>query len=280
MTQAQGIVENASPPAVPDAPTPVVTTPVTTPPALSVVSDLPSDVQTLVREQGHQVVLGSDAFGKIKKAAVEKGRKQALVEYAKANGFSSVEQLEAVLKASKQPPAAAVTTPPAPAPVETRRENPVSTTGKNGRDKDVERLRRENEDLRKENRKIENRRKQQERSAQSAKAQSTLMKLAAEKGIKRPEWALVEWNKKIETVPMEQLDGFDHGKFFEDLKLTHPELFGEVVTPATTGTGNVRPSSPDPVQVAEAANRAGKIDAMKLKPNEFSSLVRGLGINA
>ena len=58
MTQAQGTVENASPPAVPDAPTPVVTTPMTTPPALSVVSDLPSDVQTLVREQGHQVVLG------------------------------------------------------------------------------------------------------------------------------------------------------------------------------------------------------------------------------
>ena len=273
--QLQPGTEPTPPPQTPTAVTEVVTPP-------SLVSDLPQEVQTLIRENGKEVILQSNAFTKLKNAAVEKGRKQALADMARAHGFPSVEALELALKNSRQPTAPASTQVQS-APAQTRtQESPVAKPQSND-NKISQRLMRENEELKKQNRKIANQLKQKDRLSKAAETRALLTRLAAEKGIKHPEYALIEWQKEVENLSSEALDQFDHGAFFDGLRATKPFLFGEVtasVMPATTGTGIGRPTAPSPVAVAKAAAEAGKIDAMKMTASEFSDYKRRMGISA
>jgi hypothetical protein len=228
-------------------------------------------------KDGRIQVLSQSAYKRLKDEAREKGRKEALSSFAKDSGFTTVEDLQRALTGFKNPqtPTTPEAKPPAQAP------EPAPKSGSDKWDRERVQLQRQIDDLGRRVKTETEGRKEIQRQLDAKEAEMELREAAVIVGIKDPDYAIRLLTRSLESKSEEELAKFDHGKYFADLRTSHPYLFGEVVKPATTGTGAGAPAAPKPGEVAAAAVQNGKVDATKLSPEEYRALLakRGLAIN-
>jgi hypothetical protein len=77
----------------------------------------------------------------------------------------------------------------------------------------------------------------------------------------------------------EELEKFDEKKWFEELRTSRPYLFGEVVRPATTGTGPGNPPAPRPSAALSTAATANGVDVKKMNPVQFRDYLAKKGLS-
>jgi len=226
-------------------------------------------------KDGRVQVLSQSAFKRLKDEARDKGRKEALSTFAKDAGFTNVDDLQKALAGLKNPPAPV--TPEARPPAE------ATNTPKTGDKWDRERvqLQRQIDDLSRRVKTETEGRKEIQRQLDAKEAEMELRESAVINGIKDPDYAIRLLTRALESKSEEELAKFDHGKFFSELRSSHPYLFNEVVKPATTGNGAGAPAAPKPAEAAAAAAQAGKVDATKMTAEEYRAHLakRGLAIN-
>jgi hypothetical protein len=108
-----------------------------------------------------------------------------------------------------------------------------------------------------------------------------LRETAVVKGVRDVDYALRLLQRELEGKDEQALATFDEGKFFENLRASHPYLYGETVVPATTGTGvGAAPSAPKAGAVQAAQGAAGNKDARSLSQDEFQKLLRARGFSS
>jgi hypothetical protein len=227
-------------------------------------------------KDGRIQVLSPSAFKRLKQEAREKGRKDALSGFAKEAGFETVDDLQKALVSLKNP------TPPQSSPEPAQgRPAPDKPHGNEQWDREKAHLQKQIEDLNRRTKTESDGRKDLQRQLDAKEAEMELREAAAVAGIKDPDYAIRLLTRALESKTEDELSKFDHNKFFGELRGSHPYLFGEVVKPATTGTGAGAPAAPRPGEAASADAQNGKVDATKMKPDEFRAYLakRGLGIN-
>ena len=230
-------------------------------------------------KEGKTVILPTNAFKRIKDEAQEKGRKAALAELAKAHGFSSIEEMQKALSAKPQndPASKAQKTPDQ---VQSQKTN---GNGKNGNvkwEKERQQMMKEREDLNRRLKYEADKRKELQKAIDAKEAEWELRQSAIFAGVKDVDYALRLLTRDLDGKTEEELKAFDESKFFVSLKDKHPYLFGEVVRPATTGTGiNGTPSGQSPADIAAKNAANGKFDAMRASPEEYKEHLRRLGLS-
>jgi hypothetical protein len=126
----------------------------------------------------------------------------------------------------------------------------------------------------------EKKRRELQRQLDANEARSSLEKLAIRRGVQEVDFAMHLLQRELEGKTEKDLADFDEGVFFDRLRESRPYLFGEVVRPATTGTGaGNAPSVPKPGQVAQTVATSGQIDARKMPSLDFHALLRKRGFN-
>lgn len=258
---------------------------------------------------GKNVVLPTAALGKIKRDAVERGKREAMADLerqAKAAGFESLQSMFSVTAAlaknggstaesngngkKKQGQQQQRTND---APRETEEEPQVRTEQRNQNggnhrswkeqqrwERQLERERKAREDERKVRLQEERRRKTAERRAEALEAEMALREEAIKAGVKDVDYAVELLKRNIVGKTEDDLKGFDEVKFFNDLREKQPYLFGEVAKPVTTGTGGKpAPSAPTPGDVTKKTAQEGQIDANKMNPEQYKEHLRKRGLD-
>ena len=265
----QGTVQPAPQPAPAVVPAASAAAPVAAQPAADNSAGEPLPQGMAPGKDGRIQVLSTSAFKRLKTEAREKGKKEALSEFAKQAGFTNVDDLQKALTGLKNPAPAAAETKPQNAPTDNKWE----------REKGV--MQRQVEDLNRRLKTESDNRKELQRQIDAKEAEMELREKALLVGIRDPEYAIRLITRDLEGKSDDELSKFDETKFFEGLREKHPYLFGETVKPATTGTGAGAPAAPKPGDASVASAQNGKVDATKMKPDEFREFLRrkGLGIS-
>jgi hypothetical protein len=238
---------------------------------------------------GKNVILPQHAIGKLKEEQRQRGKREAVTELEakfKAAGFSSIDDAIAAMAAAK-----ANTAKPAPAkaaPVQKAAEpefyadEEVQTAAQpqaqNDAAKQMQRLQREREKLAKQFAAEQAQRRKLQRTLEAKEAEFALRETAVSNGVKDVDYALRLIQRELEGKDEKALASFDETKFFGGLRQSHPYLFGELVVPATTGTGvGAAPSAPKAGSVQAAQGAAGRMDARSMSQEEFQKLMRSRG---
>ena len=241
---------------------------------------------------GKNVILPQAAIGKLKEEQRQRGKREAMTELEakfKAAGFGSIEDAIAAMAAARNAPAAKAAPPAkqAKAPVveELDEEVQEATTAQptQGGDyaKQLQRLQREKERMAKQFAAEQAQRRKLQRTLEAKEAEFALRETAVGQGVKDVDYALRLIQRELEGKDEKALAAFDEGKFFSTLRTSHPYLFGEMVVPATTGTGvGAAPAAPTAATVTAAQGAAGKTDARSMSSDEFQKLMRARGLNA
>lgn len=237
---------------------------------------------------GKNVILPQHAIGKLKEEQRQRGKREAMTELEakfKAAGFGSIDDAIAAMAAARNAPAKAT-----PAPVKAKEpeltvDEDVQTTaqpqGTGDYAKQMQRLQREREKLAKQFAAEQAQRRKLQRTLEAKEAEFALRETAVGKGVKDVDYALRLIQRELEGKDEKALATFDEGKFFDTLRASHPYLFGEMVVPATTGTGvGAAPAAPKAGTVQAAQTAANQIDARKMSQDEFQKLMRSRGFNA
>ena len=237
---------------------------------------------------GKNVILPQHAIGKLKEEQRQRGKREAMTELEakfKAAGFGSIDDAIAAMAAARNAPAKA-----APAPVKAKEpeltaDEDVQTIaqpqGTGDYAKQMQRLQREREKLAKQFAAEQAQRRKLQRTLEAKEAEFALRETAVGKGVKDVDYALRLIQRELEGKDEKALATFDEGKFFDTLRASHPYLFGEMVVPATTGTGvGAAPAAPKAGTVQAAQTAANQIDARKMSQDEFQKLMRSRGFNA
>lgn len=247
------------------------------------------------------VVVPTSAMKRIKDEAYSQGRSSALEALAKDAGFESQTDLVSALTRLKNPgtPAGGGTnvTPPAGKPAGTQpsgADDPVDDgTGTvdvaKARDarREEGRYLRQLEKERNEKAKLsqalsswQQKAKQTQEDLDAAKAEMHLRDIASGKGVRDRDYAIALLTREVEKMTPEQAASFDEGAFFDGLRKTHPYLFGEVVVPATTGTGTGgAPNAPNPGKVTTQNGKDGRVDVRNMNPQQYQEHLNKRGIN-
>lgn len=244
---------------------------------------------------GKNVVLPQHAIGKLKEEQRQRGKREAMSELDakfKAAGFSSIDDAIAAMAAVK---ANAAKPAPAskPAPVkadlapmveesETFADVDVQSAaqphGQGNATQQMQRLQREREKLAKQFAAEQAQRRKLQRQLEAKEAEFALRETAVSNGVKDVDYALRLIQRELEGKDEKALATFDETKFFGGLRQTHPYLFGELVVPATTGTGvGAAPSAPKAGNVQAAQGASGRMDARSMSSEEFQKLMRARG---
>ena len=241
---------------------------------------------------GKNVILPQAAIGKLKEEQRQRGKREAMTELEakfKAAGFGSIEDAIAAMAAARNAPAAKAAPPAkqakAPAIEELDEEVQEATTAQptQGGDyaKQLQRLQREKERMAKQFAAEQAQRRKLQRTLEAKEAEFALRETAVGQGVKDVDYALRLIQRELEGKDEKALAAFDEGKFFSTLRTSHPYLFGEMVVPATTGTGvGAAPAAPTAATVTAAQGAAGKTDARSMSSDEFQKLMRARGLNA
>lgn len=119
-----------------------------------------------------------------------------------------------------------------------------------------------------------------------ARAEAAAAKLeleAVKAGAKYPDWAVLQMNKHLATLPVDQQKTFSAKAFFAQLKTSDPTMFGVTPAPpvrevpATTTPGGTAPPAPASAVVTKEATR---VDFSKLPPAEQEKYLRELEMKA
>ena len=238
---------------------------------------------------GKNVILPQHAIGKLKQEQRERGKREAMTELEakfKAAGFGSIDDAIAAMAAAKTASAKASTPPPAKAKepeIELDEEVQAVTAQpatQNDAAKQMQKLQRERERLAKQFAAEQAQRRKLQRQLEAKEAEFALRETAVGKGVKDVDYAIRLIQRELEGKDEKALAAFNEAQFFDTLRSSHPYLFGEMVVPATTGTGvGAAPAAPKATTVQEAQSAASKSDARSMKPDEFRRRMMQLGFN-
>lgn len=258
-----------------------------------------SETQVATIANGKNVILPQSAFGKLKEEQRQRGKREAMTELEakfKAAGFSSLDDAIAAMAAVKANTAkteakSAPANKPAPAAkpvakaVETEvvADEEVQETAQPQTpataDKQMQRILREREKLAKQFAAEQAQRRKLQRQLEAKEAEFALRETAVGKGVKDVDYAVRLVQRELTGKTQEQLKTFDEVKFFDNLRQTHPYLFGEMVVPATTGTGvGAAPAAPKAGNVQVAQGAAGKFDARTASTEDYYRALRARGL--
>lgn len=254
----------------------------------------------------------SEAFKRIKTRSYERGSKNALEEYAKAQGFSSVADMEAKLKGqvpsgngraaprrrrnrggSRRSPATTTTggsdmqkpqDPPDAGADGAGDGEPIDTREFQRQirrlERRLERTEGTNVELTKRARREAQGRRRARRGNDALEAEMIVREAAARTGVRDTDYAMRLLTRHLQGKSVEDLKEFDESKYFEGLRGDHPYLFGEVHQPATTGNGaSTAPSAPQPGAVGSGAAQGSQIDVKKMNPQEFREHLANRGLS-
>lgn len=242
---------------------------------------------------GKNVILPQSAIGKLKEEQRQRGKREAMTELEakfKAAGFSNIEEAIAAMAAARNAPAPKAAPPAKQAKSEEPEIEdedaqaqaivPPQTQGTDHA-KQLQKLQRERERLAKQFAAEQAQRRKLQRTLEAKEAEFALRETAVGKGVKDVDYAVRLMQRELEGKDEKALAAFDEGKFFDTLRSSHPYLFGEMVVPATTGTGvGAAPAAPKASTVQAAQVAAGKTDARSMSADEFQKLMRSRGLNA
>lgn len=260
---------------------------------------------------GNVQILSQNAYNKHMKDARERGRRAAMTELedqAKAAGFASFEAMRAWASSrggNAQPQAEARRSfdqpkrngnpqgrPNRQAPQQVRREEqfaeaaqaePPTPPSRGASNREWNRYEREraraaqSEARMRERLKEEaDRRRAAERERDEQAAEQALHRSAYQHGASDVDVTVELFKKHVRSLSERELNAFDEDKWWGDLREKRPYLFGERVTPATTGTGaGVQVQPPKPGQVAKTIAANGKKDfSAKDASGKFTSTAR------
>lgn len=204
-------------------------------------------------------------------------------EQAKALGYKSHEDMMAKLQARGRNPK-----PTAP---KERRPDADSEDGSeptSGGSRQERRLMRRIEELteqlkrsNKERAHAEKKARRLEQDLASKHAESELKLTAVRAGVQDVDYAISLLQRKLQGRSARELESFDEDKFFrEELRKTHPYLYGVVEQEATTGADeNVIADAPPPGEKPAAPKGNGHAkDARELTPDQYHGRLKELGL--
>lgn len=240
-------------------------------------------------QDGDTVLVHRSAFKKIKDEARQKGTRDGQSQVLKDLGFDSVDAVKAALK-RKHRRAATKTddSPPADDPADTSATDAATDSA------DVKQLRREirrmqrhvrqlekrNADLTKEARSGKNRARNLKIERDALQAEMEVRQAAALAGVKDIDYGMAVLVKKLSTMSEDEAKEFDANKYFGgEFKKAYPYLFGETTQPVTTGSGTDAPTAPNPGAANQANGAGSKVDATKMKTEEFQEHLRSRGLS-
>lgn len=262
----------------------------------------------------------SDAFKRIKDKSRAKGRQEGLEEFAREQGFNSVEEMQAALKgggtsspragrnrskrrrrANRSDRASGAT---AAQGSDMQNGNGQQDPAPNGADGagdgeaqalDIQQIRRDmrrmerkleraeakNTDLSKVARRETNSRKKLRQERDALAAEMIVRETAVRSGINDVDYAIRLLTRHLDGKSVEDLEGFDEAKFFGNLKDDHAYLFGQRSQPATTGnSAGDSPSTPAPGAVQGGTAQGGQVDARKMNDQEFRAHLKSRGLSS
>jgi hypothetical protein len=235
---------------------------------------------------GKDISIPSAALGKLKAEQRERGRREATTELeskVKAAGFDSLEDMLAAVAALKAAPKEQpqphddeqAAQRAQPQQTQKRQEQKMADTEQ----AELARLQKEREEFARKFAQEQSARRRLERESEALKAEMSLKEAAFGKGVKDVDYALNLLQRNLQGKSDAELEAFDEGKFFDDLRGSHPYLFGITERPATTGTG----ASSNPAATVTAAHQqAGQNsikDARSMSREEFDKLLRARNLN-
>lgn len=237
------------------------------------------------QQQGKVTSLPHSALARIRDEERAKGRDEAMMAFAKKAGFESVDEFAQAMAALKTQP---VATPPAPAaqPVAEQPQGDLTQeellSQKNARreqaryDRQLGNLQRERDTLAQKNAQLSTERRTLQEALDAKDAEMALREAAVSVGVKDVDYALRLLTRELEGKSEAEMSLFDERAYFTSLRQAKPYLFGEVVQPATTGTGGSAAPGTKPATVPPAG---GRIDAMKMTQAEYLAELRKRNLN-
>lgn len=227
--------------------------------------------------QPASVSIPQSAFAKLKEEQRRRGQREAREELEakfKAHGFGSLDEALAALTRNGQTAAKAT---PERAQPEQRQPVREATTD----DRQLRKMQQERERLAKEYAKEQTQRRKLQRQLEAKEAEMTLREAAVSHGVRDVDYALRLLQRELDGKSEADLQGFNEAEFFgKKLRSSHPYLFGEMVIPATTGTGVSAAPAPTAGAVQAATGSAGKFDARKATPAEMQAELRRRGLSS
>lgn len=252
------------------------------------------------------VPITADRFAEMRKEERAKGQNQlraTLDSEAKALGYESHAKMIEAIKTRPNQQRAPMSTQPKPnangkSKSQIRRER-RQRRNQAQPNNDVETLRADNQRLTKQLNAETRKRRAAETARQQAEADAQLRESAARAGLVDIEYALhlIKRDPKVAQMTNEQRVAFDETKYFNDLRATHPTLFGIEQAPAQTAPAPAPAAGPKPAPLpglapngpgTETAPKAGdqppngssaSVDARELTDAEYKKRLRSLGIN-
>lgn len=260
---------------------------------------VPQNQHPVEQRQPKILTIPSNAMSKIKKDERERGKKLALDEAnAKARqlGFKDAADLESHALRAKNGARlaarpAARTREAAPPEEEEQEEGASKPQARAGQqnphprltsryEKQIAKLTEERKRLNRQVSHEEKKRKAIERELQAKDAESALRMEAIRNGVKDVDYAIELLRRSMSGKTAEELRQFDEGKFFrEELRGTHPYLYGVDVVPADTS--NAAAGGSPTAQRREGASgtpQNGAIDARSMSREDYNKLLRERGL--
>lgn len=217
---------------------------------------------------------------------------EAQLALAKEAGFESVEEMKAVLAASKKTPAAAAPAKkpevkkPDGEPAKPAAAAPAKPGGPEA-ERTPEQLREENDRLTRKLADLTRQGKKATREAEEAKlrlsqveAEMALRDAARKAGIvndKNANYAIYLLREALAPLSDEDVQKFNEDDFFNGLKEEHPFLFGVVEKPATTttqGAGGAGSAPPKPESAAEKHAAAAQFNGLTASTADIEEYMR------
>lgn len=242
-------------------------------------------------QQPKQIQIPTNAIGKIRTEERSKGRQTALAELAnqaQSMGFSSIEEMMSYAQAAKSTPSEEPQEAPKKAsarPATTRVKETVS--GSQISPRQLRRLENERAKLLAEQQRLNRARAHEERKRRRAEeqleaqaAEHQLRLEASKHGIKDVDYALHLIQREINNMDDESLESFDEGKFFsENLRKSHPYLYGTVDRPADTSVqSNPAPQAQMNPESIGTDSDGNNVDARTMDREAFDELLRKRGL--
>jgi hypothetical protein len=225
-------------------------------------------------------------MSKLKAEERDKGRRMVIEDFdakAQANGFKDHDDfMAAVARLARTKPQQQPTEPKSGTnqqPTEPQQQ-PQASMSEEERAKYLSNVRRVNRARARE----EKRRRELERELERKDVERLMERAAIRAGVQDVDYAMTLLNRKIQSMsPEEAKQGFDEEKFFnEELRKSHPILYGTETRPATTGThGSAEPpKAPKPGEAPpgkEGDN--GMVDARDLSGEDYQKLLEKMGLS-
>lgn len=126
----------------------------------------------------------------------------------------------------------------------------------------------------------ERKRRDLQKQLDAKDAEMQVRESAVAHGVVDVDYAIRLLTRELQGKSEEELKSFDEAAYFGKLRTDKPYLFGERVTPATTGNGHRdAPPVPGSGQVTREAAGEAQFDARNASPADIEKQLQKLGLN-